>query len=70
MGEIFRPEDVVKGRRRMIRDMVRDLSPGVRDVVVEILESWEGATSEKKLVSILGNKGATRLLNRIREFPK
>jgi len=70
MGEVFRPEDVVRGRRRMIRDMVRDLSPGVRDTVVEILESWEGATSEKKLVSILGNKGAKRLLNRMRKFPK
>jgi len=70
MGEVFRPEDVVRGRRRMIRDMVRDLSPGVRNAVVEILESWEGATSEKKLVSLLGNKEAKRLSNRMREFPK
>jgi len=70
MGEIFRPEDVVRGRRRMIRDMVRDLSPGVRDAVVEILESWEGATSEKKLVGLLGKRGAERLLGRMNELPK
>jgi len=70
MGEIFRPEDVVRGRRRMIRDMVRDLSPGVRDAVVEIIESWEGATSEKKLVGLLGKRGAKRLLDRVRGFPK
>ena len=70
MGEVFRPEDVAKGRKRLIREAVRDLSPGVRDAAVEILESWEDEASEKKLVGLLGNRGAKRLLDRMREFPK
>jgi len=70
MGEVFRPEDVAKGRKRLIREAVRDLSPGVRDAAVEILESWEGVASEKKLVSLLGNRGAERLLDKMRRFAK
>lgn len=70
MGEVFRPEDVAKGRRRVIREAVRDLSPGVRDVAVEILESWEGVVSEKKLVDLLGKREAKRLLDKMRRVPK
>lgn len=70
MGEVFRPEDVAKGRKKLIREAVRDLSPGVRDAAVEILESWEGVASEKKLVGLLGKREAKRLLDRMRRFPK
>jgi len=70
MGEVFRPEDVAKGRKRLIREAVKDLSPGVRDAAVEILESWEDLVSEKKLTSLLGNRGAKRLLDRMRRFSK
>ena len=70
MGAVFRPEDIAKGRKRLLREAVKDLNPGVRDAVVGILESWEGVASEKKLVSLLGNSGAKRLLNRMRKAPK
>jgi len=70
MGEVFRPEDIAKGRKRLLREAVKDLNPGVRDAVVGILESWEGVASEKKLVSLLGKRGTKSLLDRMREFPR
>ena len=54
MGKIFKSEDMLKGRRKMIEEATRDLSPGVRDAVVGILESWRGKESEEPLIKMLG----------------
>ena len=66
MGKVFRPEDVAKGRKRVIEEAVRDLSPGVREATARILDSWAGKESEEKLVRLLGEKEAKRLIKRIR----
>lgn len=68
MGKVFRPENVAKGRRRMMEEATRDLSPGVRDSVVRILESWRGVESEERLRRLLGKEGASRLLRKIGEL--
>ena len=70
MGEVIRPEDVVKGRKRLIKEVVKDLNPGVRDLAVEILESWEGAASKRRLVKLLGEEEAKGLLDRMKMLLK
>ena len=66
MGKVFRPEDMVKGRRRVVEEAVRDLSPGIREATVRILESWVGNESEERLVRLLGEEEAKRLIKRIK----
>ena len=49
MGEVFRPEDMVSGKKTLLKRALRDLSPGVIEAVQEILDSWDGVKSKKKL---------------------
>jgi len=65
MGKVFRPENAAKGRRGMIEEATRDLSPGVRDAAMRILESGMGAESEEQLRRLLGKDGASRLLRKV-----
>ncbi len=68
MGEVFRPEDVAKGRKRLFREAVRDLSPDLRDAIWQIIESWEGMESQKKLVRLLGEEKAKHFLRKLSQF--
>ena len=65
VGKVFKPEDAVK-RKKMIDEAVRDLSPGVGEQVKEILESWKGEESEKRLVRLLGEKEKRRVLRKVK----
>lgn len=67
MGAVFRPEDLGRDYRKMIENAVKDFSPNTRDNVVQLLYSWEGKTSGKKLAQILGQDKAEKLLKRITE---
>ena len=67
MGVVYRPEDVFKGRKGMIKKGLQDLSPGVRDIVLKIFEAWEGKRSEDKLVELLGKEKAKRLIRTLRK---
>jgi hypothetical protein len=40
MGAVFRPKDLPRGRKKIIENAVRDLSPDVKDDVIKILDSW------------------------------
>ncbi len=62
MGEVFRPKDILKGRRRFIEEALHDLSPSIRDTVIGILESWKGEESRDKLIKILGKKNVEDIL--------
>jgi len=68
MGEVFRPEDVVKGKKTLLKRALRDLSPGVREAVQEILDSWDEVKSKKKLERIIGEEKTNRLLRLIRSI--
>lgn len=68
MGKVFRPEDMAKGRRRVFEEAVRDLSPGVREATVRIFESWAGKKSEERLIELLGEEEAKRLLKKIKRL--
>ena len=66
MGKVFRPEDIAKGRKKVVEEAVRDLSPGIREATVRILDSWVGKESEERLVKLLGEEEAKRLIKRIK----
>ncbi|MGQ9469349.1 MAG: hypothetical protein ACUVTD_05930 [Nitrososphaerales archaeon] len=56
MGEVFRTKDILKGRRKLIEEALHDLSPGVKDAVISVLESWKGEESRKQLIKVLGKR--------------
>ena len=64
MGKVFRPEDVVK-KKKMIDEAVRDLSPGIEEQVKEILKSWKGDKSTRRLVRLLGEEETKRILKKV-----
>jgi len=66
VGKIFRPEDVTRDRKRVVEEAVRDLSPGIREATARILESWVGKESEEKLLKLLGEGEAKRLIKKIK----
>ena len=66
MGAVFRSKDFQKGRRKMVKDAIRDLSPDTKDNVIKILYSWEGVRSEEKLKEILGQDKTESLLKKIK----
>jgi len=66
MGKAFRPEDMARGRKRIVEEAVRDLSPGIKEATVRILESWVGEESEERLVELLGEEEAKRIMERIK----
>ncbi|NWG08960.1 MAG: hypothetical protein HXX80_01390 [Nitrososphaerales archaeon] len=62
MGETFRPKDVQKGKKKIMEEALHDLSPSVRDAVINILNSWKGEESRKRLIKILGKKEVEEIL--------
>jgi hypothetical protein len=63
MGAVFRPKDLGRGGyKRVVENSVRDLHPNIKESVIELLESWEGTESEKRLEKILGYEKAQNLL--------
>jgi len=61
LGVVFKPEDVLKGRKHMLKKAARDLAPGQVGRVEEILRRWD-EKSERELVKLLGEERAKRLL--------
>jgi hypothetical protein len=64
-GAVFRPKDLTKGRRRIIENALNDINPDMKDGVIELLSSWEGAASEQKLKDMVGQEKAGSLLDTI-----
>lgn len=58
---IRRPEDVLKGRRRLLEEAARDLAPGQLERVRQLLERWD-ENAKLELFRLLGEKRARRLL--------
>jgi len=65
MGKVFKPEDVIK-RKKVIEEAVRDLIPEIGEPAKEIPESWKGEASEKRLVKLLGEEQARRILKKVK----
>ena len=67
MGAVFRPKGLGGDNRKVIEDAVKDFSPDTKDNVINLLNSWEGKTSGKKLRHILGQDKAEEVLRNIME---
>jgi hypothetical protein len=69
-GAVFRSKDLAKGRRRIIENALSDINPDIKDGVIELLSSWEGAASDQKLKEMLGQEKAASLLDEIAKKSK
>ena len=69
-GAVFRPKDLTKGRRRIIENALNDINPDIKEGVINLLSSWEGAASEQKLKDMVGQESAGLLLDRIEKKTK
>ena len=67
MGAVFRPKDLGRNNRKIIENAVKDFSPDTKDTVINLLDSWEGKMSGRKLKEILGQDKAEGLLKNIIE---
>jgi uncharacterized protein (DUF2384 family) len=65
MSAVYRPEDVLKGRKWMRKKAAKDLTPEQAERVEEILQRWDKG-SERELVEFLGREKARRLLDDLR----
>jgi hypothetical protein len=61
MGAVFDSRDLASGRKEIILNALKDLSPDTRARTVKIFESWKGPSSERELAEILGMKRAKKL---------
>lgn len=65
MGAVFGPGDITKGRKTIIQNALRDISPDVREQILDLLRSWEGSTSEEKVRAMVGKDKAKTFLEEI-----
>ncbi len=56
MGSVIKPSDFLKGRKRLVEELTRDLDPASRETLRKILESWKEGNSEEELTKLVGKK--------------
>ncbi|MDP9288488.1 MAG: hypothetical protein M3P08_09835 [Thermoproteota archaeon] len=65
---MFRSKEFPSGRRKLVEESIKDLSPDIKDNVLKVLDSWEGVRSQEKLKVILGQDKAESLFKKIKEI--
>jgi hypothetical protein len=61
MGAVRKPEDAIDKKGE---DVLRDLSPGVRETVRKLMDSYKGKELERRLNKILSVDRARKLVER------
>ena len=64
-GAIFRLKDLPTGWRKLARESIKDFSPDTKDIILKIMDSWEGAKSEEELMELLGHDKAESFMKKI-----
>ena len=54
MGLVFRAKDFGSDYKKIIENSMKDIQPDIRDDVHNLLNTWEGTSSEEKLVKLIG----------------
>ena len=67
MGSVFRPKDFGSGYKKIIDNSIKDIHPDTRDDVYKLLKTWEGTSSEEKLLRIIGPERMEKLFNEVRK---
>ena len=62
MGVVGGPKDLAKRRSKFVEEALRDLSPALKDDVIQVLNAWQGEPSEAKLADLVGMERAKRLV--------
>jgi len=60
LGAVSRPED--ERMRRRIEELLRDLSPDVRESVRRLIENYRGEDLERRLKELIGVKRTLEFL--------
>ncbi|RLG97448.1 hypothetical protein DRO28_04255 [Candidatus Bathyarchaeota archaeon] len=60
MGAVSKPDDELM--RRRVEELLRDLSPGVRETVRQLIENYKGEDLERRLRQLIGVKRTLELL--------
>ncbi|MEM3079469.1 MAG: hypothetical protein QXF21_04045 [Thermoproteota archaeon] len=64
MGVVHRPDDILN-RRRRVEIALRDLNPGVRELVLNIVNSWKGRESVEDLKRAVGEEKAMKIVKEL-----
>ncbi|MEM2981145.1 MAG: hypothetical protein QW385_07280 [Thermoproteota archaeon] len=64
MGVVHGPDDILN-RRRRIEAAARDLNPGVRELVQNIVNSWSGGKSMEELKRVIGEEKARQIVKEL-----
>jgi hypothetical protein len=67
MGAVFRPKDFGRNYKKLIDNSLEDLSPNTKDDVYKLFNTWEGTTSEEKLMKIIGPERMEKLSKEIKK---
>lgn len=65
MGVVHRPDDILN-RRRRVEIALRDLNPGVRELVLNIVSSWKGSKSMEDLKRAVGEEKAMQIVKELK----
>jgi hypothetical protein len=60
LGVVHRPDDILN-RRKRVDIATRDLNPGVRELVMKIVDSWRGRNSMEDLKKLVGEDKAREI---------
>jgi hypothetical protein len=61
LGYVYRPKDLLRGRKRMLEQGLRDITPGAREDVLRLLQDWRGNSSMERLIELMGEEKAKKL---------
>jgi hypothetical protein len=67
MGAVFRAKDFGSNYKKIIDNSMKDLHPDTKDDVYKLLNTWEGISSEEKLMKIIGPERMEKLLKEVRK---
>ncbi len=67
MGAVFRAKDFGSNYKKIIENSMKDLQPDAKDDVYKLLNTWEGTSSEEKLLKIIGPERVEKLLKEVRK---
>ena len=67
MGAVFRAKDFGSNYKKIIDNSMKDLQPDAKNDVYKLFNTWEGKSSEEKLIKIIGPERMEKLLNEVRK---
>jgi hypothetical protein len=67
MGAVFRAKDFGSNYKKIIDNSMKDLHPDTKVDVYKLLNTWEGTSSEEKLMKIIGPERMEKLLKEVRK---